>query len=152
MVLSGIWKKTESTKDPLPPTIVVRRDKEVSPASLQDLCSAVGWSRRDPLLIARALRNSMVVISVWDEDLLVGFARATGDQVFNATIWDVAVRPSHQRRGLGRLLLQELLKELDANQIPIITLYADPGRDAFYKKLGFSADPSGIRLMFRDKF
>ncbi|MBI4533156.1 MAG: GNAT family N-acetyltransferase, partial [Candidatus Melainabacteria bacterium] len=80
-----------------------------------------------------------------------GFARATGDKVFNATIWDVAVRPNYQHRGVGRLIMTELLKELDADDIPLITLYADPGRDGFYKRFGFAVDPSGVRGMFRER-
>ncbi len=81
---------------------------------------------------------------------MVGFARATGDYVFNATIWDVAVRPSHQKRGIGKLLMVELLKDLDQYSIPLVTLYADPGTDGFYKRFGFSTDPSGVRGMFRE--
>jgi len=151
MVLSGIWKRHEDSKDPLPESVVVKLDKNISPQDVQELCAAVGWSRREPGLIARALQNSVAVVSVWDEGLLIGFARATGDQVFNATVWDVAVRPSYQRRGVGRLLMIELLKELDRSHIPLITLYADPGRDAFYRKFGFAGDATGVRGMFREK-
>jgi aralkylamine N-acetyltransferase len=152
MVLSGIWRKQDGPRDNIAISLVVRRDKDVCPADLQDLCASVGWSRRDPVLITRALSKSLAVISVWDAATLVGFARATGDEVFNATIWDVAVRPSYQRKGVGRLVMQELLNELDTFNIPLVTLYADPGRDGFYKKFGFATDPSGVRGMFREKF
>ncbi len=150
MVLSGIWRKQDAGKEPHD-SYMVSHDKSVSPAAVQDLCTSVGWSRREAGLIARALANSLAVVSVWDEGLLVGFARATGDKVFNATVWDVAVRPAYQRRGIGRLLMSELLAELDTYNIPLVTLYADPGRDGFYKKFGFSTDPSGVRGMFRER-
>lgn len=149
MVLSGIWKKQDGRDDPLK-GLTVSHDKSIAPLQVQDLCASVGWSRRDPVLIAKALNFSLAVVSAWDKDVMVGFARATGDQVFNATIWDVAVRPSYQKRGVGRLLMVELLKELDTYSIPLITLYADPGTDGFYKRFGFSTDPSGVRGMFRD--
>ena len=151
MVLSGIWKKQEGGKDPWPDGFLVTHEKNVPPAAVQDLCASVGWSRREASLIGRALANSLAVVSVWDDGVMIGFARATGDKVFNATIWDVAVRPSYQRQGLGRLLMEELLKELDSYSIPLITLYADPGRDAFYKRFGFATDPSGVRGMFRER-
>jgi ribosomal protein S18 acetylase RimI-like enzyme len=118
---------------------------------VQEICASVGWSKRDPLLIAQALNNSLAVVSVWDKGMMVGFARATGDKVFNATIWDVVVRPSYQRLGVGHLVMRELLNELDQYEIPLITLYADPGTDGFYKRFGFLADPSGVRGMFREK-
>lgn len=151
MVLSGIWKRHDGSHEPPPESVVVKLDKNISPYDIQDLCSAVGWSKRDPFLITKALQNSLVVVSAWDESLLVGFARATGDQVFNATVWDVAVRPSYQRKSIGHLIMSTLLKELDSFSIPLITLYADPGRDSFYKKFGFSVDHSGVRGMFREK-
>lgn len=151
MVLSGIWRRSDGSKEPLPPSMRVLHDKEISPFDVQDLCASVGWSRREPELIARALLNSLSVVSVWENGVLVGFARATGDQVFNATIWDVAVRPSHQRRGIGRILMTELLSDLDEYEIPLVTLYADPGRDGFYRRFGFSTDPSGVRGMFRER-
>lgn len=43
---------------------------------------------------------------------LIGFARATSDGVFNATVWDVAVLPSWQRGGLGRALMERIVKAL----------------------------------------
>ena len=149
MVLSGIWKRQDGKDDPFK-GLTVSHEKTISSSQVQDLCASVGWSRRDPVLIARALSYSLSVVSVWDGDIMVGFARATGDQVFNATIWDVAVRPSYQKRGIGRLLMVELLKDLDSYDIPLITLFADPGTNGFYKRFGFSTDPSGVRGMFRD--
>jgi aralkylamine N-acetyltransferase len=152
VVLSGIWKKQEGSRDDdFLKNIRISHDKAVPPRDVQDLCASVGWSRREPILISRALMNSLAVVSAWEGGVLVGFARATGDHVFNATVWDVAVRPSHQRRGLGRLVMAELLKELDSYEIPLVTLYADPGTDAFYRRFGFSTDPSGVRGMFRER-
>ncbi len=150
MVLSGIWKRQDGGKDDPLKGLTVSHDKTISPIQVQDLCASVGRSRRDPVLISKALHHSLAVVSVWEKEVMVGFARATGDQVFNATIWDVAVRPSYQKRGVGRLLMDELLKEIDTYSIPLITLYADPGTDGFYKRFGFSTDPSGVRGMFRD--
>src|SRR3990167_5360934 len=151
MVLSGIWRRNENSKEPLPDNLSVSHDKAVPPNAVQELCASVGWSRREPDLIVRALENSLAVVSIWDKDELVGFARATGDKVFNATVWDMVVRPDYQRLGVGCLVMCELLKELDEYSIPLVTLYADPGTDGFYKRFGFLADPSGVRGMFREK-
>ena len=151
MVLSGIWRRNENSKEPLPDNLSVSHDKAVPPNAVQELCASVGWSRREPELIVRALENSLAVVSIWDKDELVGFARATGDKVFNATVWDMVVRPDYQRLGVGRLVMCELLKELDEYSIPLVTLYADPGTDGFYKRFGFLADPSGVRGMFRER-
>ena len=86
MVLSGIWKKQDGQKDPLPASITVRHDKDIPAYDIQDLCASVGWSRRDPALISKALANSLAVVSVWDDGILVALARATGDKVFREVV------------------------------------------------------------------
>ncbi len=150
MVLSGLWRCQDSPGE-VPLRLAVRRDAEIPPDAIQELCASVGWTRRQPALIAEALKNSVAVVSIWDKEILVGFARATGDRVFNATIWDVAVRPSYQRKGIGHLVMKELLCQLDALGIPLVTLFADPGRDRFYKEFGFGSDPQGVCGMFRER-
>ncbi|KAF2286911.1 hypothetical protein GH714_035279 [Hevea brasiliensis] len=42
----------------------------------------------------------------------VAFARATGDNVFNAIIWDMVVDPSYQGIGLGKAVMERLVQEL----------------------------------------
>lgn len=130
----------------------IRHDKDISPYAVQDICQSVGWNRRELDLISIALENSVSVVSIWENEFLIAFARATGDKVFNATVWDVVVRPTHQKRGLGKLILKELLNELDSYRIPLIALYADPGTEGFYESLGFLSDPNGARGMFREKY
>jgi GNAT superfamily N-acetyltransferase len=152
MVRLIMWKKQDSVKGLLPADLVVSLDKTISAEQVQEICASVGWTRREVSLIARALENSLAVASVWEKGRLIAFARATGDKVFNATVWDVVVRPSYQGMGLGVLVMNALLKELDSYNIPLITLYADPGTDGFYKRFGFLGDPAGVRGMFREKF
>ncbi|ONI29167.1 hypothetical protein PRUPE_1G184800 [Prunus persica] len=53
----------------------------------------------------------------------VAFTRATGDNVFNAIIWDVVVNPSFQQLGLGlglglgKAVMEKLVEELVAKGI-----------------------------------
>lgn len=151
MVLSGIWRKGSDSKDFDPSRLVIKHDKEVAGEAVQSLCASVGWAKRESDLIGKALQNSVSVVSIWDGDLMVAFGRATGDYVFNATIWDVAVRPEYQRKGIGQLVVKEIVKELESYEIPLITLYADSAKDAFYRRLGFVSDPIGVRAMFRER-
>ncbi len=41
---------------------------------------------------------------------LIGMARATGDHAFNATIWDVLVDPEYQGQGLGKALVEQMVR------------------------------------------
>lgn len=79
---------------------------------------------------------------------LIGFARATSDHAFNATIWDVVVDPKFQSRGLGKAMMKYAIAQLRSADISNITLFADPQVVKFYQRLGFILDPEGIKGMF----
>ncbi|KAK7307002.1 hypothetical protein VNO77_39679 [Canavalia gladiata] len=110
---------------------------------------AVGFPRRDPEKIRVALEHTEAVL--WVEQRRtrrpVAFARATGDGVFNAIIWDVVVDPSFQGIGLGKALIERLIQHLLNKGISNIALYSEPRVLGFYRPLGFVADPDGIRGM-----
>uniref|UniRef100_A0A383W9I4 N-acetyltransferase domain-containing protein n=1 Tax=Tetradesmus obliquus TaxID=3088 RepID=A0A383W9I4_TETOB len=122
---------------------------------LNELFEKVGFPRRDPDRLRVALDNTHRLI--WIRSLkqsrvarlgqLLGFARATSDGVFSATIWDVAVSPAWQRSGLGKGMIERLTQQLVQDGISTITLYAEPQVVGLYKKLGFVDDPEGIRGM-----
>ena len=55
-------------------------------------------------------------------------------------ITSIAVHPNHQRKGIGKLLLKELIKRsnsLLANQINLEVKYTNEPAKAFYKSMGF---------------
>jgi len=127
-------------------------DRQIDLYELEELCDAVGWSRRPLRKVKKAIAHSFLVVTLW-EDLgkrrrLIGFSRATSDHAFNATIWDVVVSPKYQGKGLGKSLMQHMIKKLRAEDISNITLFADPQVVTFYETLGFVVDPEGIKGMF----
>ena len=88
---------------------------------------------------ARNLRttfaNSMFKRFVFDGDRLVAAGRVLADGVDVAYICDVALLPDYQGLGLGKRIVLELLA-LSRGHKKII-LYAVPGKEGFYAKLGF---------------
>lgn len=76
----------------------------------------------------------------------MGLARATSDGAFNATVWDVLVSPQYQGQGLGKALVEHTTRALLARDIGNVTLFADASVVGFYKSLGFSVDPQGIKV------
>jgi len=127
-------------------------DRNIDLYELEDLCDAVGWARRPLRKVKKALEHSFLVVSMWEvkgnRRRLIGFARATSDHAFNATIWDVVVNPSFQKKGLGKALMKYTIKKLRSSDISNITLFADPQVVEFYRQLGFMQDPEGIKGMF----
>jgi len=79
--------------------------------------------------------NSMFKCFVFDGDALVGVGRAVADGIDCSYLCDVAIHPDYQGRGLGKAIILKL-KELSAGHRKVI-LYANPGKEGFYKKLGF---------------
>ncbi|GLT89892.1 hypothetical protein SLE2022_078530 [Rubroshorea leprosula] len=110
---------------------------------------AVGFPRRDPEKIKLALEHtdSQLWVEYRKTQKPVAFARATGDGVFNATIWDVVVDPSFQGMGLGKAVMERLIEELLQKGICNVALYSEHRVLGFYRPLGFVADPDGIRGM-----
>ncbi|OAY73167.1 putative N-acetyltransferase ycf52, partial [Ananas comosus] len=133
----------------------VRRDAEgLDVGALNDVFARVGFPRRDPARLRRALAAGgaggavvWVAPSPPASAAPVAFARATGDGVFNAVVWDVVVDPSHQGLGLGRAVVERVVAELRRKGVGNIALYAEPRVVGFYRPLGFAADPDGIRGM-----
>jgi len=127
-------------------------DREIDLYELEELCDAVGWSRRPLRKVKKAIQHSFLVVSMWEQRgtqrRLVGFSRATSDHAFNATIWDVVVHPDFQAKGLGKALMRQMIKKLRSEDISNITLFADPQVVDFYRRLGFMSDPEGIKGMF----
>ncbi len=127
-------------------------DRDIDLYELEELCDSVGWSRRPIRKVRIAIEHSFVVLSVREQkggfNRLIGFARATSDHAFNATVWDVVVHPEFQGKGLGKALMEEIVKELRRVDISNISLFADAHVVEFYRQLGFNADPEGIKGMF----
>ena len=82
------------------------------------------------------LANSNVIITLWYKDDLVGFGRATTDHVYRAVLWDIVVSKDLQRVGLGKFIVEELLKDKQINSAEKIYLMTTDSKD-FYKQLGF---------------
>jgi ribosomal protein S18 acetylase RimI-like enzyme len=79
--------------------------------------------------------NSLYKSFLYDNGKLVGAGRALADGVDCAYLCDIALLPSHQGQGLGQAIVQRLL-DFSRGHKKII-LYAVPGKENFYKKLGF---------------
>ncbi len=88
----------------------------------------------------------MFVVSAWEDDRLVGFTRAISDGAFNAYISTVAVLPEHQKRGIGREIIQRLMAGRDHLQF---VLHANDNAYPSYLHLDVGFEPADNMLIRR---
>jgi ribosomal protein S18 acetylase RimI-like enzyme len=97
--------------------------------------------------LRRVYANSMFKCFVFDGATLIGAGRAVADGLDTSYLCDIVVHPEYQGRGLGAALVEKL-KEMSAGHRKII-LYANPGKEGFYAKLGFRRMRTAMAI-FRD--
>jgi len=94
-----------------------------------------------------AIANSEPVISVWDGERLIGFARATGDGIYRATIWDVVIHPDYRGAGLGRKLVETVLSHPRMNRVERVYLMTTH-QQSFYERIGFECNSSTTMVLY----
>lgn len=102
---------------------------------LSELYRVAPLGVKPPDALRTVFANSMFVRFVYDDGTLVGAGRALADGLDCAYIADVAVHPDHQGTGLGQALIRDLLDAASGHRKVI--LYANPGSEGFYRRLGF---------------
>ncbi len=100
-----------------------------------------------------AMKHTLFRVSIWDDDKIVAMARINGDMGLNYYIKDVVVRPEYQKRGIGRMLINELLKFINDNGVKgtdvFVELCAVPDKIPFYEKFGFEANEAQRLKIFQ---
>lgn len=100
-----------------------------------------------------AMKHTLFRVSIWDDDKIVAMARMNGDMGLNYYIKDVVVRPEYQKGGIGRMLINELLKFINDNGVKgtdvFVELCAVPDKIPFYEKFGFEANEAQRLKIFQ---
>ena len=103
-----------------------------------------------------AMKNTLFRVSIFDGEKIVAMARAIGDKGLCYYIKDVVVHPDYQSRGLGRILIGEILEYINANGAQgtdiAVELCAMPDKIPFYEKFGFASNEAQrLRIMYEVK-
>lgn len=87
--------------------------------------------------------NSYAVVFVYDDERIVGVARALSDGLLQAAIYNVALDEEYQGHGIGREMLNRLISQLKGQNI---ILYTHPQTVLLYEKLGFRRAKTAMEL------
>lgn len=111
-------------------------EKKVDYESLMKLFKQAGWSDKisDLERLKLMVENSQIVVTAWDGEKMVGFARCVTDYVFNGQINNVVVDQEYRGRGIGKELILYILR---CSKKVTYILRGDPENVEFYKQIGF---------------
>ena len=101
----------------------------------------VGMAHHEPDVHKRAFEASHTAVFLYHADRLIGFGRAISDGAYQAAIYDCAVHPDFQGKGLGRTIMDAILAQVSHCNV---ILYASPGKEGFYEKHGFRKMKTGM--------
>jgi GNAT superfamily N-acetyltransferase len=111
--------------------------------AVSEILKCVGMAYDQPDVHRRAFEASHTAVFVYHAHRLIGFGRAISDGVYQAAIYDCAVLPEFQGKGIGTKIMNNIL--LRISQCNVI-LYAAPGKEGFYQKNGFRKMLTGMAL------
>lgn len=125
------------------PAITYRIGNDLDPDVVIELYRASTLGERRPVddraRMEAMLHNANLVITAWDGDRLVGIVRSLTDLVYCTYVSDLAVRESHQRRGIGSELIR---RTREAGGQAMVILLSAPKAVDYYPRIGFTAHPS----------
>ncbi|CCQ69357.1 Acetyltransferase (GNAT) family, Syn7942_2240 homolog [Crocosphaera watsonii WH 0402] len=108
---------------------------------------AAFWARERTIKdLKTAVLNSNPVVTVWDDQTMIGFCRGTSDGVYRATIWDVVIHKEYQGLGLGRKLVETALSHPLMSQVERVYLMTTY-QQKFYQKIGFQENQSTTMVL-----
>jgi len=110
---------------------------------ISETLKLVGMAYYEPEKHRKAFENSRVTVFVYHDGRLIGFGRAISDDAYQAAVYDVAVLPEFQGKGVGKKILETILSRLPGCNV---ILYASPGKEDFYKAFGLRKMKTGMAL------
>ena len=128
--------------------------KDLPSGQLMKLFSAVGWTddRKTTAAMAENFNapflRSTLVVSAWEGATLIGCVRALSDGIIRSVIFDLAVLPEFQCRGIGKELIKRCREAFPDSQWLVETTAERAG---YYEKLGFKRE-EGVFLSLPSKW
>lgn len=110
--------------------------KEVS-----KILQIVGMAFYEPDVHRGAFEASHTTVFIYHAHQLIGFGRAISDDAYQAAVYDCAVRPEFQGKGIGSTIMNHILSRISHCNV---ILYASPGKEEFYQAHGFRKMKTGM--------
>jgi len=99
--------------------------------------------------LAGMLRHADLLVTAWEQDLLVGVARSVTDFNYCCYLSDLAVDQAYQQTGIGRELIRRTREQLGSGCMVI--LLSAPAATGYYPRIGFRLHDSAWVLRPADE-
>ena len=108
---------------------------------LQDLLKTnTSWaSQRRKEDLKKMISKSNVIVSAWNNKKMIGFGRATTDEIYRATLWDIVVDHNYQRLGIGKKIIKSIINDKHLIQVEKIYIMTTECEE-FYFRMGFQKE------------
>ena len=127
--------------------LTFKYEKEIEKEKLVELFNSVGWKTAEyPNRLYMAIKNSEYVMTVWNNEDLIGLISAIDDGAINVFITYLLVKPEYQKQGLGKIMMNDFIKKYEGYGRRILTTELD--KENYYNKYGFSIE--GISMFNKD--
>ena len=91
-----------------------------------------------------AIGRCLAHIGAYDGGRPVGFIKLACDGGIHAFVLDTTVRPGHQRRGIGRRLVERAVEVAGKSGIEWLHVDYKAAVESFYARCGFRPTPAGL--------
>ena len=108
---------------------------------VSETLKSVGMAHHKPEMHRTAFEASHTTVFIYHVERLIGFGRAISDGAYQAAVYDCAVLPEYQGRGIGKTIMDHILSRVSHCNV---ILYASPGKEGFYQKQGFRKMKTGM--------
>ncbi|MGL4990408.1 MAG: GNAT family N-acetyltransferase [Sarcina sp.] len=109
------------------------------------LVESIEWPCPSEKQVVKALENSIYKVGIYHNDKIVGMGRMIGDMSMSYFIKDLVIKKNYQYKGVGRMIVNDMIKFIEENLIEWTTSYVElmsaNGKEEFYEKLGFTRNP-----------
>ncbi|MBN2796532.1 MAG: GNAT family N-acetyltransferase [Clostridia bacterium] len=77
-------------------------------------------TRKDMPSLMKGIQNALDVISLWEDNHLIGLIRTVGDKETLIFIQDIIILETHKRKGYGGKLLERVLNTYKHGRIKVL--------------------------------
>ncbi|HAV90574.1 MULTISPECIES: GNAT family N-acetyltransferase [Eubacterium] len=128
---------------------IIKSCDDIDFEQVRDILNFYGLSNFDTKTQQMVFENSYAVVFIKDKDKIIGVGRAISDGICQASLFNIAVRDEYRGVGLGKVVLDNLINQLEGCTI---TLYTHPKHFGLYEHWGFSKMKTGYAMYHDEEY